>query len=112
MRRTHTAGEKCFVDYCGPTAPLINPKTGEIRTVQVFAAVLSASNYTYAEAIWTLELQNWLLSRVRTFEFFNGAPDYVPGHIIRVYGEGAKTKSSLSLAGTPLVPLNRSPFAY
>ena len=24
MRQTHKAGEKCFVDYCGPTVPIID----------------------------------------------------------------------------------------
>jgi transposase len=26
MRQLHKAGEKCFVDYCGPTLPIINRK--------------------------------------------------------------------------------------
>jgi len=89
MRQTHKAGEKCFVDYCGPTVPIINPQTGEVRTAQVFVAVLGASNYTYAEATWSQSLRDWLSSHVRTFEFFGGipemvVPDYVPGHIIRI----------------------------
>jgi len=50
IRQTHKTGEKCFIDYCGPTVSIINPQTGEIRTAQVFVAVLGASNYTYAEA--------------------------------------------------------------
>ena len=77
MRQTHKAGEKCFVDYCGPTVPIINPQTGEIRTAQVFVAVLGASNYTYAEATWSQGLQDWLLSHRRTFEFFGGVPEMV-----------------------------------
>jgi hypothetical protein len=31
MRQTHRAGEKLFVDYCGPTVPVINALTGEVR---------------------------------------------------------------------------------
>ena len=27
MRQTHTAGEKCFVDYCGQTVPIIHAGT-------------------------------------------------------------------------------------
>ena len=77
MRQTHKAGEKCFVDYCGPTVPIINPQTGEVRTAQVFVAVLGASNYTYAEATWSQSLRDWLSSHVRTFEFFGGIPEMV-----------------------------------
>jgi transposase len=36
MRQTHKAGEKLFVDYCGPTMNIIDPTTGEYRTAQVF----------------------------------------------------------------------------
>ncbi len=73
MRQHHKAGEKCFVDYCGPTVPIINGATGEIREAQIFVAVLGASNYTYAEATWSQSLPDWLESHVRTLEFYGGA---------------------------------------
>ena len=44
MRQVHKAGEKCFVDYCGHTMPIVNPHTGEVRESQVFVGVLGASN--------------------------------------------------------------------
>ena len=50
MRQNHVAGEKLFIDYCGPTIPIVNRATGECRFAQVFVAVFGASNYTYAEA--------------------------------------------------------------
>jgi len=73
MRQVHTAGEKCFVDYCGPTVPVVCASTGEIRAAHVFVAVLGASNYTYAEATWTQSLPDWLGSHVRAFEYFGGS---------------------------------------
>jgi transposase len=36
MRQTHRAGEKLFVDYCGPTVPVVNALTGEVREAQIF----------------------------------------------------------------------------
>lgn len=77
MRQTHHAGEKLFVDYCGPTVPIVNPDTGEYRTAQVFVAVLGASNYTYAEATWSQQLEDWIMSHVRCFEFLDGVPEIV-----------------------------------
>lgn len=74
MRQVHKAGEKCFIDYCGVTVPVVSPSTGEVRQAQVFVAVLGASNYTYAEATWGQSLRDWLQSHVRTFEFFDGVP--------------------------------------
>ena len=53
MRQVHRAGEKTFIDYCGPTVPIVCRQTGEIRKAQVFVAVLGASSYTYADATWT-----------------------------------------------------------
>ena len=44
MRQVHKAGEKLFVDYCGPTVGVTDPETGEIRTAQVIVAVLGASS--------------------------------------------------------------------
>lgn len=77
MRQTHKAGEKLFVDYCGPTVPIINPDTGEVRQAQVFVAVLGASSYTYAEATWSQSLPDWIGSHVRCFEFLGGIPEVV-----------------------------------
>jgi hypothetical protein len=40
-------------------------------------AVLGASNYTYAEATRSQNLQDWLQSHVRAFEYFNGTTSLV-----------------------------------
>ncbi|MCL4164131.1 UNVERIFIED_CONTAM: hypothetical protein GTU68_045791, partial [Idotea baltica] len=77
MRQTHHAGEKLFVDYCGPTIAIVDPDTGEYRRAQVFVAVLGASNYTYAEATWSQQLEDWIMSHVRCFEFLGGVPEMV-----------------------------------
>jgi transposase len=72
MRQTHRAGEKLFVDYAGQILPVIDPRTGEIRSAQIFVAVLGASNYTYAEATWSQSLPDWIGSHQRSFTFFDG----------------------------------------
>jgi transposase len=77
LRQTHRAGEKMFVDYCGPTVPIIDLLTGEARAANIFVAVLGASNYTYAEATYSQTLPEWIGSHVRAFEFFEGAPELV-----------------------------------
>jgi len=59
MRQTHKAGEKLFVDYAGQTVSIVTPVTGEIRTAQIFVAVLGASNYTFCEATWSQKIA-WL----------------------------------------------------
>ncbi len=77
MRQVHRAGEKLFVDYAGQTVPIINARTGEITTAQIFVAVLGASNYTFAEATLSQRLPDWLNSHVHAFEFMQGSVEIV-----------------------------------
>jgi len=75
MRQQHQAGEKLFIDYAGQTIPVIDPETGEIKQVQIFVAVLGASNYTYAEAHASQSLPNWIGAHVRLLDFLGGVPE-------------------------------------
>ena len=74
MRQVHLAGDKLFIDYCGPTVEIVDPGTGEVRQAQVFVAVLGASNYSFAEATWTQGLADWIGSHQRALRFFGGVP--------------------------------------
>ncbi|MBU2826129.1 IS21 family transposase, partial [Acidithiobacillus ferrooxidans] len=74
MRQNHLAGDKLFIDYAGPTVPVIDPGTGEIRPAQIFVAVLGASSYTYCEATWSQSLSDFLGSHVRALRYFGGVP--------------------------------------
>ena len=51
MHMIHKAGEKMFVDYAGKKLQIIDTATGEIKSVEVFVAVLGASQLTYVEAV-------------------------------------------------------------
>ena len=75
MRQQHRAGEKLFIDHCGPTIDVIDQRTGEVRSAQIFVAVLGASSYTYAEATWTQRSADWIESNRRALEFLGGVPE-------------------------------------
>ena len=60
MRQIHRAGEKLFIDYAGPTVPIIDQLSGEITQAHIFVAVLGASNYTYACATARETQADWL----------------------------------------------------
>jgi transposase len=77
LRQEHKAGEKLFVDYTGDTVPIHDPQGGPERQAFIFVAVLGASNYTYAEATASQEMENWIGSHIRAFEFFQGVPKLV-----------------------------------
>jgi transposase len=75
MRQVHRAGEKCFVDYSGKRPHIVDATTGEVRDVELFVAVLGASNYTFAEATLTQQLPDFVASNIRTLEYFGAAPE-------------------------------------
>ena len=54
-----------------------DPQGGPERPASIFVAVLGASNYTYAEATASQELENWIGSHIRAFEFLGGVPQLV-----------------------------------
>ena len=72
LRQTHVAGEKLFVDYSGHVMEIADGLTGEVRSAQIFVAVLGASNFTYAEATFSQSLPDWISSHVRAFAYFGG----------------------------------------
>src|SRR5262245_1272635 len=72
MRQVHQAGEKLFVDYSGTKPTLIDSSTGAVTAVELFVAVLGASNYTYAEATRTQQVPDWIASHQRAFAFYGG----------------------------------------
>jgi transposase len=74
MRQHHVAGDKMFVDYSGKKPHLVNASTGEVTEVELFIAVLGASNYTFAEATHTQQVPDFIASHVRALAFFGGVP--------------------------------------
>ena len=73
MRQEHRAGEKVFVDYADGLS-VVDAVTGEMVPTQLFVAVWGTSNYTYAEAVRSQQLPNWIGSHVRAFTYFGCVP--------------------------------------
>lgn len=72
MRQVHRAGEKAFVDYSGQRPHLVDARTGECTSVELFVMVLGASNLTYAEATLSQRGADFIASHMRGFEYFGG----------------------------------------
>jgi len=113
MRQLHVAGERMFVDYAGTTLEVVDGMTGEVRTCQLFVAVLGASNYTYAEATFSQRLVDWIGSHVRAFAFFGGITAQIVSDNLRsgitkaCFYEPAVNRSYAEMAahyGTAIVP--------
>jgi transposase len=77
MRQVYRAGEKLFVDFAGPTIPVIMAATGEIRRAHLFVAALGASNYTYAEATWTETKADWIGAQCHALTYIGGVVELI-----------------------------------
>lgn len=123
MRQTHQGGEKLFVDYSGKKLHIVDETTGEVHDVELFVAVLGASNFTYAEATRTQQVSDFIGSHVRAFEALGGIPRavvpdqlksgvvrscrYEPG-IQRTYREMAKHYGTVILPARPRRPRDKA----
>jgi transposase len=123
MRQVHRAGEKLFVDYAGKKPHIVDPKTGEVAEVELFLAVLGASNFTYAEATMTQRSADFIESHTRTLEALGGVPGAVvpdqlrsgvssPGRyepeIQRTYEEWAQHYGTVILPARPGHPRDKA----
>jgi transposase len=123
MRQVHVAGDKMFVDYSGKKAHYVDPTTGEVVDVELFVAVLGASNFTFVEATHTQTIADWTASNVRALTFFGGVtraivPDqlksavtascrYEPG-IQRTFEELGRHYETTILPARPLSPRDKA----
>jgi transposase len=123
MRQTHGPAEKLFVDFAGDTVAVFDDTTGEQRRVQIFVAVLGASNYTYAQARWTQGLPDWIGAHVDALSAIGGVPKaivcdnlkagvtaacrYEPG-ITRTYQELAEHYDTAILPTRPRKPRDKA----
>jgi transposase len=72
MHIEHKAGDKTFVDFTGQKLQVVDRKTGEIKDVEVFVAILGASQLTYVEATETQNSYNWIAANENAFLKFGG----------------------------------------
>ena len=127
MRQVHTAGEKAFVDYAGQRPTLVEAATGAVVPVELFVAVLGASNYTFAEATRTQQSADWIASHTHAVEYFGGVPAvcvpdqlrtgvtvpcrYEPG-IQRTYGDWAEHYHTVIIPARPAKPRDKAYASY
>lgn len=123
MRQVHKAGEKAFVDYAGLRPTIVDAATGEVIGVELFVAVLGASNYTFAEATRTQQSADWIASHVHAVEYFGGVPAvwvpdqlrtgvtvpcrYEPG-VQRTYAEWAQHYHTVVIPARPAKPRDKA----
>jgi transposase len=74
MHVEHKAGEKMYVDYAGEKLSIIDPDTGEVIPVEIFAAILGSSQLIYVEATMTQQKEDFIGSCENSLYYYGGAP--------------------------------------
>jgi transposase len=74
MHIVHKAGDKMFVDYAGKKLQIVDALTGEIKAVEVFVAILGASQLTYVEAVESQDMEDFINACQNALHQFGGAP--------------------------------------
>ena len=96
MRQEHKAGERFFQDYSGKRPSIVDAVTGEKTPVELFVAVLGASNYTYAEVTASQRLPDWIGANIRALEYIGGTPRLlVPDQLKSAVSESSKHEPSI-----------------
>ena len=70
----HMAGDQMYIDYAGDKLEVVDEVTGEVRSVEVFVAILPCSHYTYCEAVWSQKKEDLVMACENALHFFGGAP--------------------------------------
>jgi transposase len=79
-----------YVDFAGDKLNLVDQQTGEIQPVEVFVAILGASQLTYVEAVMTQQKEDFIAACENAMLYYNG----VPAAIVPDNLKSAVTKSS------------------
>ncbi|HYG40268.1 MAG TPA: IS21 family transposase [Cytophagales bacterium] len=74
MHLEHKAGDKVFVDYTGKKLEIVDRQTGEVKQVEVFVAILGASQLTYVEATASQKKEDFIGAVENALIYFGGVP--------------------------------------
>jgi transposase len=77
MKQRHDPGDEMFVDYTGTTMPYYDRDSGKEYRAEIFAAILGASELTYAEATESQQKEVFIRSVEHAFRSFGGATNMV-----------------------------------
>lgn len=74
MILSHKAGDKLYIDFAGKKLSYVDRETGEILECQVFVACLPYSDYSFAMAVKTQCLEDFIYALTRCLEAIGGVP--------------------------------------
>jgi transposase len=90
MHMEHKAGDKMYIDFAGDKLSIVDKESGEIKEVEVFAAILGCSQLTYVEAVMSQRKEDLISACENALHYFGGVPSAIVPDNLR----SAVTKSS------------------
>ena len=113
MHMEHEAGDKLYVDFAGDKLDIIDHQSGEIKPVEVFVAILGASQLTYVEAVMTQQKEDFIFACENALHYCKGVPAaIVPDNLKSAVTRSSKYEPTLNEAfadfaehyGTAILP--------
>jgi transposase len=90
MHIEHKAGDKLYIDFAGDKLTIVDKQSGEIQAVEIFVAILGASQLTYVEAVPSQSKEDLITACENALHYCGGVPlAIVPDNL-----KSAVTKSS------------------
>jgi transposase len=74
MRQEHKAGDKLYIDFAGQKLSYTDKDTQQVKQVEVFVAILGASQLTYVEAMMTQKKEDFIPACENALHFYGGVP--------------------------------------
>lgn len=90
MHMEHKAGDKMYIDFAGEKLSIVEKDSGEVKEVEVFAAILGCSQLTYVEAVMSQRKEDLIKACENALHYFGGVPAAIVPDNLRA----AVTKSS------------------
>lgn len=107
MRQMHPPGEAVFVDFSGKKPSYIDTVLGRRVEVELFVAVLGASNYVFATCLRNQAVPDWLAANAAMLQAFGGAPtSIVPDNLAAAVSKPVATRTN----GAPMLQRDYAEF--
>lgn len=90
MHMEHKVGDKLYIDFAGDKLSIVDRESGEVQWVEIFVAILGASQLTYIEAVFSQSKEDLISACENALHFYGG----VPAAIVPDNLKSAVTKSS------------------
>jgi transposase len=74
MHLDHKAGDKMFVDFAGEKLCIVDKESGEVKDIEVFIAILGASQLTYIEAVLSQQKEDFIAACENALHYYGGVP--------------------------------------